>query len=320
MLNRHELSVGELVHVLGQSQPRVSRHLKVLSDAGLVHRQREGTSAYYRLKRTGPHKAIIEAALGASVDTQAVAEANDTPAVLADDTLTQDTKRLRTVRNQRAQQAEDYFRAIAADWDSMRSLHVPDQAIEAAVLDAVADKKVHDLLDLGTGTGRMLEVLGPNAERAVGIDRSRDMLAVARHKLDRAQLRHCEVRFGDVHRLDLPDNSVDVAVIHHVLHYLDDPDQAIAEAARVLRPDGTLLIVDFAPHRVQELQNRYAHVRLGFATDDIAEWCHQCGLNSPAAQHFSPPNAKTAESLTVTMWTTTVSPARATDYPLEVAS
>ena len=226
ILSRHELSVSELVEVLGQSQPRVSRHLKILSDAQLVERHREGTSAYYRAAHRGRHAPLLHAII-ASTDP-------------ADPDLQRDLERLNVIREARAAKAEAYFREIAADWDRMRKRHVPDADIEDALVEIVSAAPFADLIDLGTGTGRILEVLGRHAATGVGVDFSRDMLAVARDKLERAGLHNCHVQLGDVHTLDFPAGTFDVAVLHHVLHFLDDADKAIAEASRVLRPGGLL--------------------------------------------------------------------------------
>lgn len=306
ILERHELTVGELVEVLRQSQPRVSRHLGVLSQAGLVQRHREGTSAFYRLARDGEHGSLVDSIL-ANID-RAGAEA------------ARDSKRLRMIRETRAEQAEAYFQAIAADWDRMRTRHVPDAAIEAALLDIFDARRVDDLVDLGTGTGRMLELLGPRVRRGTGIDFSRDMLTVARDKLERAGLTNCHVRLGDISHVEAPDGSVDAVVVHHVLHYLDDPDHAIREAARLLRPHGLLVIVDFAPHGLVQLRDEYAHVRLGFDETEIRSWCGDAGFTDITCREFTPTAADESETLTVIIWTATQRADAPATYDLEVAS
>jgi DNA-binding transcriptional ArsR family regulator len=226
LLARHELTVSELVAILGQSQPRVSRHLRVLGDAGLVHRHAEGTSALFRLERSGELGRLIRAVLDA-VDTD-------------DPDARRDVGRLDQIRSERRRHSEDYFRRNAAEWDLIRDRHAVDTDVERALVDLVVRRGRIDLLDLGTGTGRVLELTGPHVRRGLGIDRSRDMLAIARDRLERRSLHNCEVRLGDLAALDLADNGVDVVVLHHVVHFLDDPDRALAEAGRVLRPGGTL--------------------------------------------------------------------------------
>lgn len=306
ILEHHELTVSELVTVLGQSQPRVSRHLRVLSDAGLVKRQTEGTSAYYRIDRDGPLSHLMARIL-AAVD-------RDEPEIARDAT------RLRRIRERRSVAAASYFETVAADWDRMRSRHVPDAAVEAALADVLSANDIDDLLDLGTGTGRVLELAGPLVRRGVGVDFSRDMLAVARDKLDRAGLPHCHVRMGDIHRLDVPAGSVDAAVMHHVLHFLDDPNHAIAEAARTLRPGGLLVLIDFAPHSLEVLRQDYNHVRLGFDTLEIREWCAAAGLGNLTELTFAPDNADPDETLTVKLWTARQRADAPVAYPMEVAS
>ena len=280
---RGELTVSELTQILGQSQPRVSRHLKLLCEAGLLDRFREGSWAFYRLSQAGPAGALAR---------QLVAACDE-----ADPILTLDLQRLRAIKSRRADLASAYFRENAARWHRIRSLYVDEREVEAALVDIIAQADPRDLLDIGTGTGRMLEVLAPRVERALGIDQSREMLAVARVNLERAGLDHGQVRRGDMYRLALPDASFDAVVVHQVLHYADDPAAAIAEAARVVRPRGILVLVDFAPHAVEFLRDEHAHRRLGFADDEIAEWCRAAGLD-PALPRRLP-----GDPLTVVIWT-----------------
>ena len=282
---RGELTVTELTQILGQSQPRVSRHLKLLCEAGLLDRFREGSWVFYRLSETG---ALSELA------RQLVAACGD-----SDPTIVLDLQRLSDIKRQRADAARAYFRENAAQWDRIRSLYIDEREVEAALVQIIAAADPRDLLDIGTGTGRMLEVLAPRVERALGIDQSREMLAVARVNLERAGLENGLVRLGDMYRLALPDMSFDAAIIHQVLHYADRPAAAIAEAARVLRPRGLLVIVDFAPHEPEFLRGEHAHRRLGFADAEVAEWCRAAGLE-PAAPRRLP-----GDPLTVVIWTAT---------------
>src|SRR5262249_30352005 len=165
----------------------------------------------------------------------------------ADGTVARDRERLAAVRATRAATAQAYFRRHAAQWDRIRNLHVADTAVENAIAAALDERPFRSLLDLGTGTGRMLELFAPSIERGLGLDLSPDMLAIARSRLERAGLRHCSVRQGDIYDLALPKDSFDVVLIHQVLHFLDDGARAVAEAARMLRAGGRLLGVDFAP-------------------------------------------------------------------------
>jgi ubiquinone/menaquinone biosynthesis C-methylase UbiE len=280
---RGELTVSELTQILGQSQPRVSRHLKLLCEADLLDRCREGSWVFYRANPSGPVGALAR---------QLVAACDET-----DPTIALDQQRLAAIKERRADRARAYFRENAAQWHRIRSLYVEERVVEAALLDIVAAADPRDLLDIGTGTGRMLEILAPRVERALGIDQSREMLAVARVNLERAGLDNGVVRLGDMYRLALPDASFDAVVVHQVLHYAERPAAAIAESARVLRPKGLLVIVDFAPHALEYLRAEHAHRRLGFTDAEIAEWCRAAGLE-PA-----PPRHLPGEPLTVVIWT-----------------
>jgi SAM-dependent methyltransferase len=280
---RGELTVSELTQILGQSQPRVSRHLKLLCEAGLLDRFREGSWVFYRSSQSGPMGALAR---------QLVAACDD-----ADPTIALDLQRLAAIKRRRVDLARAYFGENAAQWHRIRSLYVEERVVEAALVDIVAAEDARDLLDIGTGTGRILEVLAPRVGRALGIDQSREMLAVARVNLERAGLENGAVRLGDMYQLALPAASFDAVVIHQVLHYADRPAAAIAEAARVLRPNGMLVLVDFAPHALEYLREEHAHRRLGFADAEIAEWCRAAGLE-PA-----PPRHLPGDPLTVVIWT-----------------
>jgi ubiquinone/menaquinone biosynthesis C-methylase UbiE len=305
ILDHHELTVGELVQILGQSQPRVSRHLRVLVDAGVLTRKAEGTSAFYRLERSAAVAPLITTLLE-TVDP-------------ADPDIERDAVRLRQLRATRSERAARYFRDVATNWDRMRSTHVPEADIEAALIAGLADRPEGRLLDLGTGTGRILEIAAPHVQSGIGIDTSRDMLSVARDRLETARQHHCQVRHGDVYNLDLPAGTADTAVLHHVLHFLDDPAAAVAEAGRMLAADGCLAVVDFAPHTIEALRHDYQHVRLGFADDEIRRWCTAAGLENFRAQHFTPGDTG-ADVLTVVLWTATQRSNVPSTYPLEVAS
>src|SRR5215470_13493012 len=222
LLGEAELTVSELTDILRQSQPRISRHLRLLAEAGLVQRFPEGSWAFFRLAERGAAAALARELL-ARLDP-------------ADAIVARDRERLSAVRAARAAAAQAYFRRHAAEWDRIRKLHVADEQVEAAIVAALADRPLRSLLDLGTGTGRMLELFGPQLERGLGLDLSLDMLSLARTRLDRAALRQCSVRQGDIYDLALPKDSFDVVIIHQVLHFLDDGARAIAEASRVLRP------------------------------------------------------------------------------------
>jgi ubiquinone/menaquinone biosynthesis C-methylase UbiE/DNA-binding transcriptional ArsR family regulator len=287
LLAEAELTVSDLTEILRQSQPRISRHLKLLAEARLVDRFREGSWAFFRLAEHG-EAAEVARTLVARLDP-------------ADPVIARDRERLAEVRAARVAAAQVYFRQHAAEWDRIRHLHAADEAVEAEIRAALADRPFRSLLDLGTGTGRMLELLGADIERGVGVDLSIDMLAFARARLDRAGLRHCSVRQGDVYDLPLPRDSFDVVVIHQVLHFLDDGARAVREAARVLRPQGRLLIVDFAPHDLEFLREEHAHRRLGFPPETVAQWMQQAGLDVTLQRNL-PPEPGSEGKIAVSLW------------------
>ena len=282
LCRKGELTVSELMHILGQSQPRVSRHLKLLCDAGLLDRFQEGSWVFHRAVHTG-----------AGADVLAALE----DLMPADDPqLARDARLLAEIKHDRAAQAAAYFRANAIAWDKVRSLHVDDKEVETAILDLLPEYGIETLLDVGTGTGRMLEVMAPRIQAGTGIDASRDMLAVARSHLDHGGYHHCQVRQADMYRTPLADAAFDAAVIHQVLHFADDPAAAVSETARVLRPGGVMLVVDFAPHSLEHLRRDHEHRRLGFTDTEMSEWMTDAGLEPQRIKHL------TGDQLTVTLW------------------
>jgi ArsR family transcriptional regulator len=291
---RGELTVSELTQILGQSQPRVSRHLKLLCEAGLLDRFREGSWVFYRLSQSGPASAL---------GRQLVATCDET-----DPTIALDLQRLNAIKRQRAEIAGAYFRENAAQWHRIRSLYIDEREVEAALAEIVTAADPLDLLDIGTGTGRMLEILAPQVRHALGIDQSREMLSIARVNLERAGLENASVRLGDMYQLALPDASFDAVVIHQVLHYADRPATAITEAARMLRPNGVLVLVDFAPHALEFLRDEHAHRRLGFSDAEVAEWCRTAGLDPDLPRHLP------GNPLTVVIWSAHRSPAAASKF------
>jgi ubiquinone/menaquinone biosynthesis C-methylase UbiE len=280
-----ELTVGEFTQILGQSQPRVSRHLKLLCEAGLLERFREGTHAFYLVAKDGPCAPLARQIVD-------LLPANDPTVAL-------DLERLATIKQVRAEQAAKYFRENAPRWDQMRSLYIDEGQVEHALLDALPQGAMEELIDVGTGTGRILELLAPRVKRAVGVDLSREMLAVARANLEKAGLRNVAVRHGDMYQLPWPSASFDLATIHQVLHFADDPEGAIAEVARVLRPGGRLVIVDFAPHELEFLRTEHAHRRLGFQNAEIEQWCGGAGLRLEGRKDLP------GDPLTVSIWSAT---------------
>src|SRR5487761_1654446 len=287
LLAEAELTVSDLTDILRQSQPRLSRHLRLLAEAGLGERFREGSWAFFRLAGRGGGADIARTLIG-RLDA-------------GDATIVRDRERLTAVRAARAAAAQNYFRRHAAEWDRIRKLHVADTAVEDAIRAALADKPIRALLDLGTGTGRMLELFGPELERGLGLDLSLDMLLLARDRLERAGLKLCSVRQGDLYALPIAADSFDVVILHQVLHFLDDGARAIKEAARVLRPGGRLLVVDFAPHEQEFLREQFAHRRLGFAPEAVAQWMTASGLEPVMHKSLSPEPGSEGK-IAVSLW------------------
>jgi len=279
-----EWTVTELTQILGQSQPRVSRHLKLLTEADLLERIPEGSWVFYRRAQSGPG-ARLARNLCRMLPTD-------------DATVMLDRQRLADVRVARKVQANSYFAARAEQWDRLRTLYVDDSKVEEALLALFEGRSPAQLIDIGTG-GSILKVLAPHITFGLGIDQSIEMLNVARANLDKTSLRNCQVRQGDMYHLALPDGSFDAAILHHVLHFADDPGAALAEAGRVLSEGGRLVVVDFAPHSQEFLRQDHAHRRLGFDDDEIRAWFTEAGLA------FEEPIRLEGQTLTVILWPAT---------------
>ena len=281
-----QLSVKDLTAILGQSQPRISRHLKMLTEAGLVARFPEGAWVYYQLSDAPGARALTAPLLAALDDDDAV--------------IHRDADRRQAVLAANAEAAQAYFARHAGDWDRMRSLGVTDRMVETALVETVqrvmTGHRAEALLDIGTGTGRILELLADRFARLVGLDASHDMLKVARTNLERAGVKNAQVRHGDLFALPFDRDAFSCITLHQVLHFLDDPLSAIREAARVLEPGGALVVVDLAPHGQEVLRDKHQHRRLGFSDETMGEWLRIAGLTpcgiSPVA----------ADGLEVRLW------------------
>jgi ArsR family transcriptional regulator len=286
LLAQGERTVKELTDILGQSQPRISRHLKILAEAGLVARNPEGSWVYYRLADQESGRPVALGILeGADPD---------------DPKLQRDRERLAGIQRQNRAAAEQYFAQHASNWDQIRSRHVPEKQVEAAVMARAGAGPFRAMLDIGTGTGRMLELFHDRYDRALGVDLSPAMLAVARANLERAGIAHARVRLGDCLNLPVVRDSFDLVVIHQVLHFFDDPGPAVAEAAKALAPGGRMLVVDFAPHELEFLRREQAHRRLGFSHLQMEQWAAAARLQIEATEDFAPQLAE--GGLTVTIW------------------
>jgi ArsR family transcriptional regulator len=279
-----ELTVSDLVEILGQSQPRVSRHLRLLVEAGLLQRNQEGAWAWYRLPASGAGSELAQTLV---------------------DLLPQDDRRhagdlqrLQSISEGWARRVEDYFRSHAEDWEEIRTLHADQKSVDKAVQAALGSGRIEDLLDIGTGAGHMLLLLGGRTERGVGVDRSAEMLAVARHKLFQAELRNCEVRQADMTALPFEAGMFSAVTLSMVLHFAEDPATVVAEIARVLRPGGRAVLVDFAEHEMTSLRDEQAHRWLGFDDRSVEKWARAAGLDMTAKR------LKGGE-LTVVVWALT---------------
>jgi ArsR family transcriptional regulator len=292
LLRAMELSVGEIAQVLGQSQPRVSRHVKILGEAGLIERRKEGSWVFLCL---GPIE-LVEPLFGLIDRWKARGGA---------DVWEADIGRLQAVRAERAAAAQSYFAAHALDWDRLRSMHVAEAEVESAIARALSDngRGIGRLVDVGTGTGRMIELFGQSAVHVLGIDRSPEMLRLARVKLAEAGL-NADLRQGDMYALPLASGTVDTVILHQVLHYAQNPAAAVAEASRLLAPGGRLLIADFAAHEREELRTRDAHARLGFGDDAVLGYLEAAGLEAQVVERLE------GGELTVTIWVGTQPEAR----------
>ena len=264
LLSRGELTVSELVHVLGQSQPRVSRHLKLLSDARLAERLPEGAYVFYRLTESGGGRRLAEI-LGELLPE-------------SDPVLTRDIARLESIKQARALAAQTYFESVADDWDQIRRLHLADAEVEKAMRKLAGPGPFDLMIDVGVGTGRVLELFADRVKRGIGVDINHSMLNVARLNLANAGLNNCSVRHADVGALPFENGAADLVTVHQVLHYLDDPAGAVAECGRLLKPGGHLLIVDFAPHQLETLREDHYHRRLGFSDEEMQAWIEGAGL------------------------------------------
>lgn len=292
---RGAFCVTELTEILGQSQPRLSRHLKLLCDAGLLERVREGANAWFALP-PGPAGALARELITRLPETDPILEA--------------DRRQAARVLSERARAASERFRRAGADWDEMRALDLPASAVEAALMELTP--KGGRLLDIGTGTGRVLELLAPHISQGLGVDASKSMLALARSRLARAGLSHCSVRLADMYRLPLPDASFDTAVLQMVLHYAEDPAGVLAEAARILHPGGQLIVIDLAAHQREDIVGRLAHRWPGFSDPMMQNLLQRAGLSPGVGRAVTGP-------LEVRLWSAVRSTAAQPEVTHELA-
>jgi SAM-dependent methyltransferase len=308
LLSTMELAVGELAQVLGQSQPRVSRHIRILCDAGLAERRKEGSWVFLRQAIAEDRAPPLGAAAARLLS---VAEGDDATFAAQ---CEEDRRHLAAIRAHRAASAEAWFARHAEEWDTLRLLHSADGPVEAALGKAL-EGKLGDLLDVGTGTGRMAELFASRAARLTGIDKSPEMLRLARARLQALPAGQVDLVQGDFTALPFANAAFDTVLFHQVLHYAQAPEAALAEAARVARPGGRIAIVDFAAHGLEELRERHAHARLGFSDEQMLALLSHAGFAADT------PIALPGEMLTVKIWTARkIAPAQRAPTPLKAAS
>ncbi len=293
LLSDSEHNVKDLTHILDQSQPRLSRHLKLLSEADLIERFQEGSWVYYRLARSGETARLVNDILS---------RANRDDAVFR-----KDQAQAEKVKTQRASEAQDYFQTHAKDWDSIRSLYVKEEKVELEMQQMLGDATIELLLDIGTGTGRILELFANQYKKGIGVDINHEMLRHARARLDRLNLKSCELRHADITRFDFNNRQASTIIMHQVLHFVTEPKKVIREAARLLQKGGNLMIVDFAPHTQDQLRTEFAHQRLGFEEHQLWSWIKIAGLKplqfKTLTNHSSvKQNDRSAETLNVSLW------------------
>ena len=286
LLSESELSVKDLTEILDQSQPRVSRHLRLLTESGLVTRHAEGAWAFFRLSDEPGASTLVQHLLEQLDRTDAVLQA--------------DVGRLDAVRRDHRARAATYFSKVAKDWDRVRSLHAPESAVEQAILEMMDGQRAELFIDLGTGTGRMLELLDGYFKKGVGIDSSREMISVARSKFENTGQQHVFVRLGDIGQLDEYRSSADFVMLHQVLHHFDDPGQALQNASQTLRPGGKIAVVDFMPHKLEFLREEQAHRRLGLSHAQVEAWANAANLRVSGRKEI--PHNKPGGGLTVCIW------------------
>ncbi len=289
LLQQMELAVGEIALVLGQSQPRVSRHVRILDEAGLAERRKEGSWVFLR-PNLELHGAGAEDAMARLLSSAGAG--HDEIALQA----REDIARLQDVRAQREVQAAAYFAAHAGNWDAIRSLYVAEAHVEAALTDMLGSESLGHLLDVGTGTGRMVELFAPQIVKATAVDNSPEMLRLARAKLQHLEQGQVKLVQGDFNDLPLESASYDTILLHQVLHYAQNPERVIAETGRVAASEGRIVIVDFAPHDMEELRTKDAHARLGFSDHQIEKLLRGGGFALDQSRELS------GGKLTVKIW------------------
>jgi ubiquinone/menaquinone biosynthesis C-methylase UbiE len=263
LLQREELAVQELMEALGMAQSRVSRHLAILREAGLVHDRRDGTFVFYR---------FAPAMEGAWRDAWALVETS----LASDSTHERDAAALSRVLAERAARTQRFFESVGPEWDALRKIFHDDLLRARAIAKLVPPEFV--VADIGTGTGVLALELARLGLRVVAIDSSPRMLDAAREKAEREGLARIDLRLGDAGALPLADGEVDAALAHMVVQYLASPAEALREMARAIRPGGAVVVVDFLHHEHEWMRQELGVTWLGFTAEEVAGWFQEARL------------------------------------------
>ena len=269
LLESEPLVVQELMEVLGMAQSRVSRHLAILREAGLLTDRRDGTYVTYRF--TPP-------AAGPWRDTWALVSRN----LREDPTSQRDRAALERVIDARSAQPRSFFDSVGPEWDALRKVF-NDDIVRARAITRLIEPGLR-VADIGTGTGILALELAKLGVSVIGVDNSARMLEAAESKFAEAGVTGVELRRGEAHRLPLEDGEVDGCFVHMVLHYLPSPADAVREMARAVKPGGTVVVVDFVRHAQEWMRQELGVVWLGFTSEEIESWFTGAGLPAPAIE------------------------------------
>ena len=254
LLLHHELNVNEIVMVMGMGQPRISRHLKILTDCGLLKSRRDGLWVFYSASKDGRGGNFNEFYY---------------KFIAGDSELNSDYAAMKGVLEEGSRERTRFFDSIASNWDDIKQSIFGDLNISSEILERI--KQCDVAADLGCGTGELLPYMKQKAKRVIGVDKSPKMLEEAEHRLA-SNGRGIELRIGEIEHLPMRDGEADTAVINMVLHHLPSPDAGIHEAGRVLKSGGSLIIVDLEKHQNEEMRKNYEHRWLGFTRKNIERW------------------------------------------------
>ena len=275
LLEREELAVQELMDVLRMAQSRVSRHLGILREAGLLRDRREGTYVFYRF--TPPRD-------GAWRDAWELARRE----LAGDPAAERDAAALVRVVEARASRIRTFFDSVGPEWDALRKVF-NDDALRARAIAHLAPPD-WTVCDVGTGTGILAREVAQLGLRVIAVDHSLRMLEAARERLASDAITSVELRRGEAHALPLGDAEVDAALAHMVLHYVPQPAEALREMARVVKPGGVVVVVDFVRHEAEWMRDELGVLWLGFPADEIVGWLRDAGLTGVRVEHFASPS------------------------------